>query len=446
MDFGPALAGDYVRRGASWATNDLIAGYCAPERATGAMWRKLQAARERERERERDRVRRAVSARGGVTGRSSPRPGRRRSSNGGVHGGRRRAFDSETYALFGDDNLVDLPDADVRPEEDSLGAVGLRADRRTERPRPDRRSADAAPLEQDVSKSGDVARPDKRLPKADVWSVGWLLYYMSTGRHPPRDAWARRSAVDLKELCAVPTELREIIQMCVQRDVSKRACMRDVKRQLDRILQGLMFAKGLALLGSEPDAGFVLLDKAVGIRSPARATPPGSMTTDRAGSEPASAHATLGLNQKTRLALACLPLAVVRRVEWEAAGRYLKRTEDELGALRRALVNERWAKGDVRNGEAAVGYLERRAEEGVGAAQSALGWVLRWGAGGAGKDVGGAVRLWERAVQLGDAEALNGLGLAFHHGVEGISVDGGRAQGYYERAVEMGYVLSLIHI
>ena len=55
--------------------------------------------------------------------------------------------------------------------------------------------------------------------------------------------------------------------MCVKNNAQKRACMQDVKRQIDSILQGLMFLQGLALIESNREAAFVLLDKAVWIKS-----------------------------------------------------------------------------------------------------------------------------------------------------------------------------------
>lgn len=519
MDFAPALESDGMRRTASWTTNESIAGYCAPEKATANMWRKMQhnkeKERERERERERDRERRAMMSRGVSNGRHSPRPSsRRRSSNGvgagnGVHTTRsgsgssthhRRTFDSETYALFGDDNLVDINDTDEDLNDDaSLGGdsatpaspkanrpgrsapakspdafreeVRYRPDRagmEVARLRPTRGSSEGVDIGKDASskRSSDISTTsgtkdstNNPQSKIDVWSIGWLLYYMSTRKHPPRDSWARRAAIDSKEFRSVPPELREIIQMCIERDVAKRACMRDVKRQIDSILQGLMFAKGLALLETEREAGFVLLDKAVGIRSPrtrgvarSRAmSTSASLSTEmedasRSGTDHMSSRQILGLNQKTRLALACLPLPVVRRVEWEAAARYLKRSEEELRRLRKALVNERWGKPDVQNGDAAVKYLQKLADEGVASAQSALGWVYRWGAGGAKKDVAEAIRLWEKAERLGDAEASNGLGLVYHHGREGVPPDGDKARRYYEDAVEMGYVSAAVNL
>ncbi|KAI0567283.1 Sel1-repeat containing protein [Gracilaria domingensis] len=222
-----------------------------------------------------------------------------------------------------------------------------------------RRSSDLSHLESEVLPS-----ENKSLTKIDVWSVGWIMYYMATGKHPPNDAWARASIADELDWSAVPLECRPIIRMCIQTDKDKRASLREVKRKVDSTLQALMFAKGLALLDSEKRAAFMLLDKAVGIKSVDSAlynsssvtamkppTSPTSTTTPfHDDSEPSTfvrdaemqpladlddgadeddeggRHKVIGLNDKTRVALAALPLCVVRRVEWEAAAHYLRRS------------------------------------------------------------------------------------------------------------------------
>lgn len=325
---------------------------------------------------------------------------------------------------------------------------------------------------------------ENRMSKIDVWSVGWLLYYMATGTHPPPDAWARHSSMDARELRDVAPGCRDIIQMCVRRDVSKRACMRDVKRRIDSTLQGLMFAKGVALLETERHSAFVLMDRAVGIKVAISCaadgerehvglvrSAPRSQSTSRDASltdgDPGMTISNMkaqsleerprtrrtkceehviGLNQRTQAALSCLPLAIVRRVEWEAAARYLKRSAAELRAIRRALVNERWSKGEVGDGTMAVEYLARRSEEGVVSAQSALGWIYRWGAGGVRKDISKAMGLWLEAVKARDAEAANGLGLLYHHGRDKAPVDGHRAREYYQIAVDEGYPAAAVNM
>lgn len=535
MDFATVDEAGGMRKMMSWNSNETISGYCPPEKVTGNMWRKMHHARDKERDRDRDRERRGIVARGTSNGRHSPRPSpRRRSSNGiGVLGGRsgsngnhrRKAFDSETYALFGDDHLDDYAETEENHQFDSSDHVpassltdrsGRRAAARSPdflrdefRPRPVRHDGgengrtyggrnssdgmfkgkdgllDEGMLRKDwhrIENAGETSgdRALHRMSKIDVWSVGGLLYYMATGKHPPVDCWGKQqSLTDRKEMRGVATETKELIQMCLQRDLTDRACMRDVKRHIDSFLQGLMFAKGLALLESDRQAAYLLLDKSVGIKSSGirggfSNGPSGSASTsmtasasaDMAG-EPGTivskaearslgdgsslamrppGYRVLGLNQKTRMALSCLPLVVVRRVEWEAAARYLKRSTNELIALRHALVDSRWTKGDVLDGAAAISYLSKRAEEGVTSAQSALGWVYRWGAGGVKKDVSEAMRLWERAVSFEDPEAANGLGLIFHHGRESISADGVRAREYYELAVAQGYPAAAVNL
>lgn len=525
MDFAPADEANGSRTLLSWHSQDSIAGYCAPEKATSRMWRRMQNNKEKEREREREleRERRLAATRPPSNGRHSPRPttARTRSNNGAAgfatasarssSDTHRRPFDSETYALFEDDHLGDLGEADdnslgpdIVPhsptdrsgrrvaargpdafnEDDLLGSPVDAAEIDASLCAPHNNRAlptrDYVPMEEAIaakhSKSSvdtertdaDSAVQDNGMSKVDVWSIGWLLYYMATGKHPPSDCWARRIAIDERELKLVGPEARQIIQMCVQRDVLQRACIRDVKRHIDSILQGLMFAKGLALIDVERAAAFVLLDKAVGIKSSPGATAGTSSRSASAsadgdpGTTISSAEApsledtssvlqgvdgrVLGLNQKTRMALAALPLVVVRRVEWEAAARYLGRSNSEVQKLRRALVNERWNKTEVIDGPAAVEYLCRRSEEGVASAQSALGWVYRWGAGGVKKNVEEAMRLWEESVKAGDPEAANGLGLIYHHGREEIMVDGERARGYYELAVQQGYPAAAVNL
>ncbi|KAI0567284.1 Sel1-repeat containing protein [Gracilaria domingensis] len=85
--------------------------------------------------------------------------------------------------------------------------------------------------------------------------------------------------------------------------------------------------------------------------------------------------------------------------------------------------------------------------EGVSSAQSALGWVYRWGAGGSLKNVSAAMREWEKAVAAsGDPEACNGLGLLYHHGRNDIAVDGERARHYYQIAVDQGYPPAAVNL
>lgn len=502
------------------------------------MWRKLYHTREKERERSRDRSRRPIVGRGPANGRHSPRPQPRRRSSNGIAGAtgtvtarsgssgssRRKALDSETHALFADDNLDDYADTEDDANSDSLGHIPissltdrsgrrvaargpefLREDLRVRSTRRDvaengrghagRSSSDGVFKSNDhafedgvLVKDWNISEGDtngglewqERMSKIDVWSVGGLLYYMSTGNHPPRDAWAKKSSfLDGKEGRTIPAETKDLVQMCMHRDLKQRVCMRDVKRQIDSVLQGLMFGRGLSLLKTDRKAAFLLLDKAVGFKwahalddheanlgdsastsltasHPTKLSSERSVDVTRADQRSLSTTWSLarqkaepeviGLNDKTRSGLSCLPLVVVRRVEWEAAARYLRRSEKELLHLRRALVDQRWTKSDVSDGAAAIAYLSERVAEGVTSAQSALGWIYRWGAGGVKKDVQEAMRLWKLAVATKDPEAANGLGLIFHHGRDTIPVDGLRAKMYYEQAVAQGYPAAAVNL
>ncbi|PXF45803.1 Cytochrome c oxidase assembly factor 7 [Gracilariopsis chorda] len=512
-----------------------------------------------------ERERSVIAATASSTGRNSPRPPppphRARSSSTNIaanaliamppsrsnSGSQRHHYDNETYALFGDDPLnnelhhshhTDSMRIDVRSPtplhsaahlvpngavahalttaqgvvEQSLRTAQHTIDTRnvTHRRRRlptfssddivsftrRRRSSELSHLD-----SASLNPDSNAFTKIDVWSVGWLMYYMATGKHPPTDAFARPNIADEIDWSAVPLECRPIVRMCIHTDKHKRATLREVKRNIDTTLQGLMFAKGLALLDNDKNSAFLLLDKAVGIESldctgtrlahPPSPTsspsfPPSSPSSpfsksrssysrgasllgaSNVGSEPttlvrnaevmsltqmeqhddpARHKLMLGLNDKTRVALAALPLCVVRRVEWEAAARYLRRSEEEIRALRGALMTEKWNKNDVKNGAAASEYLKKRSAEGVSSAQSALGWIYRWGAGGILKNVSSAMREWEKAVAAaGDPEACNGLGLLYHHGRNEIAVDGEKARRYYQLAVDQGYPAAAVNL
>ena len=518
MDFPSKYEAEGKRRHVSWDQNKALAGYCAPERATSVMWQRIKQKMDMERERQQERERRLI-ARNMSNGRRSPRPPPRRRSSNGMGGfvssrssssSHRRQFDAETYGLFGGDDLIDLPEPgdtsfgfshepSSPPDRSGRHAVArgptafrdferARDLRELQKPRKQFSAERSHPFDETLVRAssmenilGDTVIPPKEktsCSKIDVWSLGWLLYYMCTGRHPPPDAWARKNPLDTSDLRDVPKECREVIKMCVKNDVQKRACMRDVKRQIDSILQGLMFAKGLALIESDREAAFVLLDKAVGIKSSnvgrseesAAGSAFGVLTlADMNGGDPGTTITNgeaklldegrtdagfdddnyegqgLGLNPQTRMGLASLPLLVVRRVEWEAAARYLERTPSEIKRLRAALVNEKWSKADVTAGTAAVDYLKRRSDEGVSSAQSALGWIYRWGAGGVDKDINKAMQEWEKAVQMGDPEGCNGLGLVYHYGRE-VEIDGEKALMYYQMAVDQGYPAAAVNL
>jgi len=154
----------------------------------------------------------------------------------------------------------------------------------------------------------------------------------------------------------------------------------------------------------------------------------------------------VGLNARTRAALSTLPLVIVRRVEWEFAARKYECTNRELQRIRQALICERWTKSEVQDGELAIAYLRRRCSQGITSAQSALGWVYRWGAGNISKEISRAIRLWEAAMDNNDPEAANGLGLIYHHGRRDIAINGKKAQRFYEIAVEQGYPAAAVNL
>ena len=348
------------------------------------------------------------------------------------------------------------------------------------------------------------------IQKVDVWSLGWLLFYMATGEHPPTDAWASTRPLTLVDMSPLSPQIVDVMKVCIVHDVRQRICLDELKRRLEGHMRQALFVKGLSMLDSSPRHAFRLLDKVVGLRAtiglgatddsrqyltagdfgePTEETVEigasvhrraNSSTPRESGKRPRSAigytrlHSNLsanavdvraqslatgqrvrtlnahvaavGLNARTRAALSTLPLVIVRRVEWEFAARKYECSDRDLQRLRRALICERWTKSEVSDGELAIAYLRRRCAQGVTSAQSALGWVYRWGAGGAAKEVARAMRLWEAAMESSDPEAANGLGLIYHHGRRDIEADGRRAQRYYEIAVEQGYPAAAVNL
>lgn len=350
--------------------------------------------------------------------------------------------------------------------------------------------------------------------KVDVWSLGWLLYYMATGEHPPNDSWACMSPLSQVDVSSLAPQVADVVRACVVHDANKRASLVELKRRLEGHMRQALFMKGLSLLELAPRHAFHLLDKVVGIKAARQdahtlmqdcgllAAPGdyGEPTDDTMDLDPAPQRrinssalqrfestnnvrekrprsampfarlqsslsetvvdtraqslatsardtpAAIGLNNRTRAALSTLPLVIVRRVEWEFAARKYECSSQNLQQLRRALICERWTKSEVYDGELAIAYLRRRCAQGVTSAQSALGWVYRWGAGAASKDVSRAMRLWEAAMESNDPEAANGLGLIYHHGRRDVPVDGRRAQRFYEIAVEQGYPAAAVNL
>lgn len=506
MDFPPVDEAEGMRQKTTWEVNEALSGYCPPEKVTPQMRRRLKTRLERELER-RKRIADAKIVHGvhealftevddvrcQTNGQHRGRNGRHRSEVSDMkrrvrnmsdlgyrtHSKYRQTPDSETYALFGGDDLDDFRMVDVdhcEVETDSLVEVELdntgvcgRTRAKSEVSFEDRDShhtwdgysklrhgnhgvshgAMVASMKE-TSKycESDQGKGSEAVGKIDVWSIGWLLFYMCTEQHPGRDVWARRCAITEHELGSLPVECRDIVKMCVERDIYKRPRLRDVKRVVDSRLQALMFMKGIRLLGNDRRSAFMLLDKAVGIQ----AISPESESNEKVvwnSSEvgDSKCEEVIGLNENTRAALAALPLVIVRRVEWEAAGLYFSLSEEEMQTLRRTLIRYKWSKGDVADGASAVRYLERHCSDGVSSAQSALGWVYRWGGGGIRKDVKRAMELWEKAVDSGkDAEACNGLGLLYHHGRGDVKVDGRRAQEYYEMSVDQGYPAAAVNL
>lgn len=500
MDFPPVDEAEGMRHKMTWETNEVLSGYCPPEKATPSMRRRVRDRLERELERRKriadakivhgvrealftevDDLRplngnhRRQSGRHNSEISNVKRPGRNRSDLGRrTHSKYRQTPDSETYALFGGDDLdnfhiTDMDTCDV--ENGSLVEMefdGVDVSRRSRSMSEETfDNGDARhdwegytklhqrECDEDRDAIHRVAKRQTKddesaeaLGKIDVWSVGWLLYYMCTEQHPGRDVWARRCPISETELLSLPVECRDIVKMCLERDVYKRPRLRDVKRVVDSRLQALMFIKGIRLLDGDRRSAFMLLDKAVGIQ----AVSPESESIEKViwnSSDVGDSknEEVVGLNENTRAALAALPLVVVRRVEWEAAGLYFCLSEEEMQTLRQTLVRYKWSKGDVVDGASAVRYLERHCSDGVSSAQSALGWVYRWGGGGIRKDVKRAMELWEKAVKSGkDAEACNGLGLLYHHGRGNVQLDGKRAQVYYEMGVEQGYPAAAVNL
>lgn len=509
MDFPPVDEAEGVRHSATWEANEALSGYCPPEKVTLLMRRRLGAYLVKERERQKRLVdakivhgvdealfmgtndlRNGHAAQNRIpNGRHRHRhevlsnSGTMRSRSGNIQrtpgSKRRQTPDSETYALFGDDDLVDmrlgesdnfeikshslvdmemngveLPDETLSGEEEIFDegdsartweGYSQFCDEDYDSDQTGDRSIFEA-----HSKSGRRPHGDSvdAKSKIDVWSVGWLLYYMCTEQHPVQDAWARHCSITEQELLNLPLECRDIVKMCLKHEPSNRPCLEDVKYAIDSRLQALTFIKGVHLLGSDRRSAFAVLDKAVGIQSiGGQGTWDESMVWNNSEIGDASPEVAIGLTESIRAALTALPVVVVRRVEWEAAALHLRLSKEEIQKLRSALVKYKWGRSDISDGKVAVQYLEPFCREGVSSAQSALGWIYRWGSSGVSKDVGRAMNLWEDAVNSGkDAEACNGLGLLYHHGRNEIRVDGKRAQKYYEIAVAQGYPAATVNL
>jgi TPR repeat protein/serine/threonine protein kinase len=310
--------------------------------------------------------------------------------------------------------------------------------------------------------------------KDDVWSVGWLLYFMTTGRHPPdfdamfsysdQDALSSQIKTDMKN---VRRELQQIVLRSTVYEAEKRATLRDVKQMIDEVFDGILFAKGLALLKeSMLNEGIALLDMAVGLKASRdsdfqdrRNTAQRAVDVDivsgiasqelERSDRSANMKVAAGLNLETRTGLSLLPHFVVRRVEWERAAREHHCTDAELAIIRRTLSNHAWSKADVRHGQAAIDYLafcDQRTKGLNASAKSAAAWIYRWGVGNVPVDVPRAMQLWSAAVEMGEAEAANGLGLIYHHGRPGIDVDWHAAQSYYELAVGWGCASAAVNL
>lgn len=333
--------------------------------------------------------------------------------------------------------------------------------------------------------------PDS-LAKVDIWSMGWIMYYMVTGKHPDLDVTFDRmkaatcevdgkeqSILDEKmekELAHAQPAIRSIVEMCAVYNPEKRATLRELKEALLSLFEAMVFVKGVSLVESSHSHGMAMMDRAVGIKAPksdlyrdvrdrkekrhingvglkcfrqeGHTDEGDALMNCQIMSKKASSEA-IGTKDLTYKGLHSLPLVIVRRVEWEAMAKAQLMSECEVAVVKRALVSHMWSKSDVKDGPAAIKYLVRRDEEtggGNGAAKSALGWIYRWGAGGADKNMELAVKLWQEAMFLGDAEAVNGLVLLYHHGRPNIVADGRAARGFYDKAIEWGYAAAAVNV
>lgn len=335
------------------------------------------------------------------------------------------------------------------------------------------------------------------LEKVDVWSVGWIMYYLVTGKHPQirvpssmlesgkldseNKEQAYLTARLSEDLSTAPRRIQDIVLMCTYFDPERRATLRDVSKAITALFESMVFEKGVSILHSAPSDGMAMMDKACGIKAPkselyrdhkertekCAVNPIGLMCMKQYGpglapeeddddalwnyhvSATAKSRDSFGTTATTYRGLAALPLVVVRRVEWEVMAKCEGTTEDEMAIVRRTLVNHVWSKADVKNGPGAVAYLTARDSETLGgnaAAKSALGWIYRWGIGAVQKDVGKAISLWDEAYRMYDAEAANGLGLLYHHGRSGLKANGTLAEMYYKRAIELEYAAAAVNM
>lgn len=341
----------------------------------------------------------------------------------------------------------------------------------------------------------ETARRNCTQSRAEVWSLGWIMYYMTTGKHPNpeiveaftgQDIASEQQRLDKrirKDLSRVPTRIRELILMCVLYDPSRRASLREVKRQVVSLFASMVFSKGVSLVEQSTSKGMAMMDKATSIKAPKASlyrdqgdmkdkhvvNPAGLRYRKNSSAifqegigtlgkrnllrkyplEKMDERKALGMRGLTKKALSLLPLVVVRRVEWEATAKQSGLTDFEISSVRRVLVNHVWSRADVKDGSAAIRYLESRDSDTPGrnaAAISAIGWIYRWGAGGVRKNVPQAIALWEIAANLGDAEAANGLGLIYHHGRPGIEVNGQLARAYYNDGLRWGYAAAAVNL
>lgn len=335
------------------------------------------------------------------------------------------------------------------------------------------------------------------LEKVDIWSVGWIMYYLITGKHPEvrvpssmlesgklvsddkeQEALSAKLSADLS---MAPRKIREIVLMCTYYDPERRATLRDVSKAITAVFESMVFLKGLSLLQNSTSDGMAMMDKACGIKAPKSelyrdhrertekpaVNPIGLVCMKEHGdglapdeddddalwnyhiAATAKSRDSFGTRAVTYRGLAALPLVVVRRVEWEAMAKSEGASKKDLAIVRRTLVNHVWSKSDVKDGQAAVDYLIARdndTEGGNAAAKSALGWIYRWGSGSLQKDVAKAISLWEEAYKMGDAEAVNGLGLLYHHGRAGLEANGALAEMYYKKAVEYEYAAAAVNL
>lgn len=181
---------------------------------------------------------------------------------------------------------------------------------------------------------------------------------------------------------------------------------------------------------------------------------------------------TVGLTLTAARAASCLPLYLVRRVEYESAARRLNISEMDITCLHSPFDNARYI-GDIRNLNAAVEYLLRAALTGNRFACELLSWLAPDGdattsKNGTREKYLAAIRTndMDTAIALGQvlgggnvggrsvrpdstnflqmsgkeqkATSANNIGYLLSHGTDEITASPARAMDYYRMAVDWG--------